>query len=98
MQLDARVQRFLDSLGQPAPGDELTGPLLGCWHALRGEWDAAHDAVQGDSAEEAWVHAVLHREEGDHSNAAYWYGRAGREASAGTVRQEYLAVASHLLA
>jgi hypothetical protein len=98
VQLDARVERFVESLGQQAPGDGVTGPLLGCWHALRGEWDAAHDAVQGDSTSDAWVHAALHREEGDDANAAYWYSRAGREPAPGAFRQEYLAIASHLLA
>ena len=53
MQLDARVQRFVDSLGEAQPGGELSAPLRGCWHALRGEWEAAHDAVQGDSDAES---------------------------------------------
>ena len=98
MQLDARVQRFVDSLGDAQPGGELSAPLRGCWHALRGEWDAAHDAVQGDSDAESWVHAALHREEGDHANAGYWYRRAGRAAADGAARREYLAIATALLA
>jgi hypothetical protein len=98
MQLDARMKRFLDSLGDDGPGEGLEGPLLGCWWALRGEWQSAHDEVQGESAAEAWVHAALHREEGDHANAAYWYRRAGRDAPAGASRREYLAIAAALLA
>ena len=96
MQLDARMQQFLDSLSDEQ-ADAWSGPLLGCWHALRGEWDAAHDAVQGPSEADAWTHAVLHREEGDHGNASYWYRRAGRPVGAGPVRREYLAIAAVLL-
>jgi len=97
MSLDARMQQFLDSLGDDAPAAHVAGPLLGCWHALRGEWDAAHDAVQGDSDVDSWVHAVLHREEGDLPNAGYWYRLAGRPKGEGPVRREYLAIAAELL-
>ena len=48
--------------------------------ALAGEWDAAHQLVQQyeDDATAAWIHAVLHKVEGDLGNARYWYRRAGR--------------------
>lgn len=98
MQLDERMQQFLESLGLERPPEGVRGPLLGCWHALRGCWDAAHDAVQADTEQDAWVHAALHREEGDDANAAYWYGRAGRSVAAGAPRREYLAIAAALLA
>ncbi|MEC7725626.1 MAG: hypothetical protein VYD05_08945 [Planctomycetota bacterium] len=98
MQLDARMQRFLDSLGDDLPGEDLSPPLRGCWWALRGDWQAAHDEIQGGSRAEAWVHAALHREEGDHANATYWYGRAERQAGVGAARREYLAIAAELLA
>jgi hypothetical protein len=49
------------------------------WHESQGDWTTAHDQVQDDdSADGAWVHAYLHRVEGDQFNAAYWYRRAGR--------------------
>ena len=44
------------------------------------------------------MHAALHREEGDHANAGYWYRRAGRAAADGAARREYLAIATALLA
>lgn len=80
--------------GEPLPSAPA---LLGVWHALRGDWDQAHDAVQPDTAECALVHAALHREEGDHGNAGYWYRRAGRAAATGSSRDEYLAIAAELL-
>lgn len=48
--------------------------------ALAGQWEAAHEVVQRDEEDPmaAWVHAVLHRIEGDMGNARYWYGMAGR--------------------
>lgn len=49
-------------------------------HALAGRWDAAHEIAQrheGDAMSD-WIHAVLHKIEGDASNARYWYRRAGQ--------------------
>lgn len=94
---EAGLAVFLASLARQAPPAGASPALCGVWHALRGEWDRAHDAVQPDGADCAWVHAALHREEGDVSNASYWYGMAGREAAPGEVRDEYLAIAAELL-
>ena len=60
-----------------APQNEL---LRAVELALAGEWEATHNLVQqyeGD-ATAAWIHAVLHKIEGDESNSRYWYGQAGR--------------------
>ena len=48
--------------------------------ALAGNWSAAHEIVQQDEQDEfaCWIHAVLHRQEGDLPNARYWYGRCDR--------------------
>jgi hypothetical protein len=65
--------------GAPAPDDD---PLLRAIDlALADRWDEAHAIVQDrDDATAAWIHAVLHKIEGDASNALYWYRRAGRKA------------------
>lgn len=97
MQSDAQLAPFVTSLDDATPPNSLAGPMLGVWHALRGEWDAAHDAVQNDTVECSWVHAALHREEGDHGNAGYWYRLARRQVAKGDLRAEYLAIASELL-
>ena len=93
-----RVERFLYGLASDAPPPGACSALRGCWHALRGEWALAHDCVQAESNSDAWVHAALHREEGDLANAGYWYRRAGRSMAGGAARDEYLAIATELLA
>jgi hypothetical protein len=97
MQSDAQLAPLVASLDGATPPKGLSGPLLGVWRALRGEWDAAHDAVQDDTVECSWVHAALHREAGDHGNAGYWYRLASRPVAKGDIRVEYLAIASELL-
>lgn len=82
--------------GTPPP---LSPPLLALWWEARGDWNAAHAAAQaGGDADSAWVHAYLHRREGDPGNAGYWYRRAGRPVPAQPLDAEWLAIAAALLA
>ncbi|QQA41908.1 hypothetical protein [Pelagovum pacificum] len=54
-----------------------------------GDWDGAHDIAQDDDSKDgAWLHAHIHRVEGDQGNAAYWYSRAGRAPFTGTFEEE----------
>jgi hypothetical protein len=80
--------------------DPPAAPLLrALWLGLRGEWDSAHAIAQSDGgADAAWVHAWLHRIEGDAANAAYWYRRAGKAAAAGGTDAEGEAIAQALSA
>jgi hypothetical protein len=85
--------------GGPAPTD-LTAPLLALWHDAKDNWDAAHVASQADPGRDgAWVHAYLHRKEGDVGNAKYWYGRAGRSLPPPNTSfaAEWADIAQHLL-
>lgn len=89
---------FLRSVEQADPPSGLSVPLRGLWHASRGEWDKAHILVQDDpSRDAAWVHAHLHREEGDLGNAAYWYNRAGRPMPEASLEEERAAMVEALL-
>lgn len=73
--------------------------LAALWWAHRDAWDDAHALVQDAAgADAAWVHAWLHRAEGDLGNAAYWYRRAGRPAASGSLDDEWRAIAVTLLA
>jgi hypothetical protein len=67
------------TLSQPAPPAGLAPLLEALWWQAHGDWNRAHEIAQAiDSRDAAWVHAYLHRCEGDADNAAYWYRRAGR--------------------
>jgi hypothetical protein len=81
-----------------APPQGAAAPLKALWHAARGEWDAAHRLVQDEAGRDAaWVHAHLHRIEGDPGNARYWYSRAGRPPSEDPLEQEWDKIALELL-
>jgi hypothetical protein len=84
----------------PAPPATLSGALRGLWYDARGVWDRAHDCAQADPGKDgSWVHAYLHRKEGDQSNAGYWYARARRPMPAAdvTLEAEWAAIAQTLL-
>lgn len=62
-----------------APPAGLSDELRSLWLARAGRWDDAHDLCSNiPDPDGAWIHAHLHREEGDLGNAAYWYNRARR--------------------
>jgi hypothetical protein len=91
------LQAFKASLGQDTP-PALPIPLLALWHEAKGDWDRAHQLVQNDpTRESAWVHAYLHRKEGDIGNAHYWYSRAGRPPADGSFETEWEQIAQALL-
>lgn len=79
-------------------GLDVVGQCL--WYARAGKWDQAHDLCQDvPGSAGSWIHAWLHREEGDLSNANYWYSRAGREmpSQATSLEEEWMGIASELL-
>ncbi|MCC7282103.1 MAG: hypothetical protein IT556_06945 [Acetobacteraceae bacterium] len=90
---------FLASLSAAAPPAGLGAPLVALWHDARGDWQAAHQAVQAHEGEPQsdWVHAYLHRKEGDNANAGYWYRRAGRAPGSGPLAAEWQAIAAAML-
>jgi len=70
---------FRNSLSQKTPPAGISSLLHALWFDAKGDWAGAHEIAQEvDTADGAWVHAYLHRKEGDLSNAGYWYSRAGR--------------------
>jgi hypothetical protein len=72
--------------------------LKALWFAAKGDWERAHTLVMNEeSREAAWVHAYLHRVEGDLSNARYWYVQAGREPASGALDAEWSAIIQTLL-
>lgn len=91
------VDEFRATLGSDSP--PVPTPLLSAlWHDARGNWDQAHRIAQDvNTADGAWVHAYLHRREGDADNARYWYQRAGRPEASDTLEAEWTRIVQHLL-
>lgn len=86
------------SLSGAAPAPDLNAPLAGLWWAAKGPWDEAHKIVQDeDTANAAWVHAYLHRVEGDLGNAGYWYRQAGQPVAKDSLEAEWERIVSALL-
>jgi hypothetical protein len=94
MDLDA----FRKSVQLSEPSAGVSGPLAALWHAAKGDWQKAHAIVQDDEGKDAaWVHAYLHRVEGDIANAGYWYRRAGKKAAEMPLDDEWQAIGKALL-
>jgi len=89
---------FKASLSGAAPAPDLGPPLAALWWAAKGSWDEAHKIVQDEeTADSAWVHAYLHRVEGNLGNAGYWYRRAHKPVAAGPLETEWDGIVSALL-
>ena len=85
------------SLAQGSPPDGLSVPLQALWWAGNDDWDKAHALVMDASgADAAWVHAYLHRVEGDLPNAGYWYRQAKRPPATVALDVEWAAIVSEL--
>ena len=83
------------SAASPPPVPTL---LRALWHDAKGDWDEAHRIAQDVSGEDgAWVHAYLHRKEGDLSNARYWYRQAGQSAATDPLEAEWARIVAELL-
>ncbi len=91
---------FGASLAAETPPVGLSRPLAALWWDSKGDWARAHEVVAPDEAgqDAAWVHAYLHRKEGDASNARYWYARAGHAVSTASLDAEREAILAALLA
>jgi len=89
------IADFKASLECATPASDLAPPLAALWWAAKGDWDAAHKLVQDeDTREAAWVHAYLHRVEGDLGNAGYWYRRAAKPAAKDSLEAEWERIVS----
>jgi len=90
---------FHTSLKDSDPPAGLSPLLQALWWDAKGDWNRAHEIAQAiESRDAAWVHAYLHRKDGDTSNAAYWYRQAGKSLCKTESEAEWSELTEHLLA
>ena len=90
----AEFNATLEKKTPPAVGSAL----VALWHDAKGDWERAHEVAQDvDDATGSWVHAYLHRKEGDEGNAGYWYRKAGKPAERGPLDAEWARIVTALL-
>jgi hypothetical protein len=91
------LNEFKATLSATAPPD-VPPAVRALWHDARGDWHAAHAVAQDiDDRTGAWVHAYLHRKEGDQGNAAYWYRRANQPVATDPLTAEWERIVTALL-
>jgi len=91
------LSEFRATLKDAAPPD-VSPALVALWHDARGDWEMAHRVAQDvNDRSGAWVHAYLHRKEGEIDNARYWYGQADKPAATDSLEAEWDRIASGLL-
>jgi len=100
------METFRASLAHSEPPAGLSPPATALWWLAKGElkfgdaWEKAHAIAQSNEGEPGhdWVHALVHRIEGDEGNAGYWYRRAGKQGFLGTLDEEWQIMAKELIA
>jgi len=92
------LREFMETISEGSRPTGVSDALVALWHDARGDWDAAHRVAQDvPDPDGAWVHAYLHRKEGDAGNAAYWYRRAGKPVATASLDDEWREIVSALL-
>jgi hypothetical protein len=93
------LAEFRRTLSKSKPPADLAPALAALWWAGKDDWDQAHKIVMDEGGKDcAWVHAYLHRVEGDPGNARYWYGQAQRPVPTKPLAAEWNAVVEAMLA
>ena len=92
------LAEFKQSQTKARPSAGLSVALTALWWAGKDDWDKAHKIVMDEGGKDcAWVHAYLHRVEGDADNARYWYRQAGKSAASCPPETEYESIVRALL-
>lgn len=89
---------FKESLKENNPPQNISIHLQSLWHERKDNWDKAHHLVQDlEDKNASWIHAYLHRKEGDTGNSDYWYHRAGRKRPSVSLEKEWEEIVTALL-
>ena len=80
------------------PPEDFNNLLKALWWDAKGNWKKAHEIVQSMNGKDAaWIHAYLHRKEGDLSNGSYWYDKAGQVMPEDDLLSEFERITSYIL-
>ena len=91
-------ETFQQSIRATTPPQNISVYLLAMWYDANSDWDKAHAMVNNlDDATACWVHAYLHRKEGDTGNANYWYSKAAKKMPLGSLQEEWKIIVKALL-
>lgn len=89
---------FIESLSAEKPPEKISPLLKALWHDGKNDWEASHNIAQDiHDKNGSWIHAYLHRKEGDISNARYWYSMAGKNLPQLTLKEEWTALVKEFL-
>jgi len=92
------LTEFKESIKASKPPEKVGTLLTALWHDAKGNWEAAHNLAQDvHNIDGSWIHAYLHRKEGDAGNASYWYHRANQPISTKSLQEEWEDIARALL-
>jgi hypothetical protein len=92
------LDEFKNSLRDIKPPTGISDLLKALWFEGKGDWESAHNIAQDIHTKDgSWIHAYLHRVEGDLGNASYWYSRANRKMPTVTIKEEWSDIAEELL-
>lgn len=84
------IEEFTASLENATPPSHVSDLLKAMWYDAKGDWNTSHDIAQEiQSREGSWIHAYLHRKEGDAGNASYWYHKAGQPVCHASLEKEW---------
>jgi len=92
------LEEFQQSLSANDPPAGLPHSIASLWWDAKGDWARAHSSAMLDKSNAgSWVHAYLHRKEGDRDNAGGWYSRAGKPFCEESLQDEWVSIARELL-
>ena len=91
-------ETFTASLSAEQPPKDISNLLLALWYAGKKDWDKSHDIAQEiHDSNGSWIHAYLHRMEGDRANAGYWYSKAGKNMPSYSLEKEWESLVKYFI-
>ena len=92
------ITTFTKSLQSNEPPGNMSVYLQALWYDAKGDWDKAHQLIQDvEDKNASWIHAYLHRKEGDFFNSGYWYNRAGKSRPSVSLEKEWEEIVAALI-